>query len=225
MGSLAGSDGFAEPHPSIVEPVAAGDPLGEGVREPAHRGWTAFEPDRVRVVIGRAQDPARELRLDACRALGVPVHRRVTGGGAVVLAPGMVVVGLRLAGGLRPASDWFGLVNPVLAAAVAEAGGPALATEGHGDLAVPDPDGRPRKVLGASLRQGRACTLYLGVFLVADAVALMEALLAHPSREPAYRGGRAHRDFCTHLGRFEVTVAGLIAALAQRLPALVDRAP
>lgn len=215
---------WREPAPETVVP-AEGDALGEGVRDPAHRGWTVFEPDRVRVVVGRAQDPARELHLDACRALGVPVHRRITGGGAVVLAPGMVVVGLRLAGGLRPATDWFALVNPVLAMAVMEAGGPALATAGHGDLAVIEADGQPRKVLGASLRQGRACTLYLGVFLVADAVPLMEALLAHPSREPAYRGGRSHRDFCTHLGRHGVTVAGLAATLAHRLPALVDRAP
>ncbi|MDW8373412.1 MAG: hypothetical protein RMM29_07175 [Planctomycetota bacterium] len=218
-------DAFVEPFPELVTPAGADDPLGEGVRDPRHRGLRVYEPQRTCVVIGRAQDPYRELQVAACAADGVPVHRRCTGGGAVVLAPGMVVVALRLAGGLHPSSQWFSLINPALSAAVRAAGGPPLTTQGHGDLAVIEEVGRPRKVLGASLRQGRLCTLYLGVFLVADAAHLMERYLAHPSREPAYRQGRRHRDFCTALDRYGVRVAELIGRLEQGLAALIDQAP
>jgi len=51
------------------------------------------------------------------------------------------------------------------------------------------------------------------VLLVDDAVPLMERYLAAPSRQPAYRAGRGHRDFCGHLGCHGVTVAGLIASV------------
>jgi lipoate-protein ligase A len=216
--TLAGVSGFIEPTPGLVAPNPGGDddPLGESVLDPQQPGLRVFEPRDVRLVIGRAQDAARELVLPAT----VPVHRRLSGGGAVVLAPGMVVVALRLAGGLRAADDWFAWLHPRLAGAVQDACGVAPEAHGHGDLAIAG-----RKVLGASLRQAAARSAYLGVFLVADAVPLMERHLAHPSREPGYRGRRSHRDFCDHLARHGGTVAGLRQALERRLADAVDGAP
>lgn len=216
---------FDEPHPDIVTPPPPGDPLGERVLADGGPGLAVFEPRDVRVVIGRGQDPRREARIEACRADGVPIHRRATGGGAVVLAPGMVVAALRLAGGLRAPDELFSLVNASLVAAVAEACGARIACRGHGDLALRGADGSERKVLGASLRQSTARSAYLGVFLIDDAVPLMERYLAHPSREPGYRAGRDHRAFCTDLGSVGCTVPALIAALQRRLAGLVDAAP
>lgn len=218
---------FDEPSPDVVSPNPGGpdDPLGESVLDPALPGLRVFAPCEVRVVIGRAQDPAREVDLAACARDGVPVHRRVSGGGTVVLAPGMVVVALRLAGGMRAADDWFAFINAALIAGVEDACGARVRSRGHGDLTLDGADGLARKVLGASLRQTSARSCYLGVFLVADAAGLMETYLAHPSREPSYRGGRSHRDFCDHLGRCGGTAGGLIAALQARLAPLVDAAP
>jgi lipoate---protein ligase len=142
-----------------------------------------------------------------------------------VLAPGMVVVALRLAGGLRAPDDLFALVNSALAPAVEAACGVRPACRGHGDLAVRGADGIERKVLGASLRQSTRLAAYLGVFLVADAVPLMETCLTHPSREPSYRGGRGHRAFCTHLGQHGCGVSRLISELAIRLVPLINAAP
>lgn len=216
---------YDEPHPDIVAPSPAHDPLGERVLDAAGPGLAVFAPADLRVVIGRGQDPRREVRVDACRADGVPIHRRATGGGTVILAPGMVVAALRLAGGMRAPDDLFALVNRGLVAAVAAACGAQVACRGHGDLALRGADGVERKVLGASLRQSTARSAYLGVFLVADAVPLMERYLAHPSREPGYRGGRDHRAFCTHLGAAGCTVPALIDALQRHLAPLVDAAP
>lgn len=216
---------FEEPHPDLVQPSPDDDPLGESVLDPAQHGLRVFQPRDVRVVIGRGQDPRREVRTDACRAAGVPVHRRASGGGTVVLAPGMVVVAIRLAGGLRAPDDHFALVNAALVPAVEAACGVRPACRGHGDLAVRGADGIERKVLGASLRQSTALAAYLGVFLVDDAVPLMESLLAHPSREPSYRAGRGHRAFCTHLAAHGCTVPRLIAELAPRLAAIIGAAP
>lgn len=204
--------GFVEPRPDIVvpNPGGAADPLGESVLDPAQPWLRVYEPADLRVVIGRGQDPARELRLDTITVDGVPVHRRATGGGAVVLAPGMVVVAMRLRPGMLAPDAWFGRINAVLGPAITAAAGVPAATRGHGDLAVELPGGEPRKILGASLRQTARMVAYLGVLLVEDAVPAMERYLAPPSRMPSYRAGRGHAAFCTHLARFGVAAAGLV---------------
>jgi lipoate-protein ligase A len=210
------ANGFVEPHPDFVQPQPGGpeDPLGESVLDPALPWLRVYEPKDLRLVLGRSQDPHKELNLSGVQAAQVPVHRRATGGGAVVLAPGMVVVALRLQRPGLPVDQCFDLVNDALVPAVAAvSGGVAPLRRGHGDLAMDDGAGPPRKILGASLRQTARLTAYLGVFLVADAVPLMEPLLAFPSRQPDYRGGRGHGAFCTHLGRWGVTVSALIKSL------------
>lgn len=207
--------GFVEPRPDLIAPNPGGpdDPLGESVLDHGSPWLRIFEPRDTRIVIGRHQDPDREVLVDHARADGVPIHRRVAGGGTVVLAPGMVVVALRLAPRPLGTVDWFATVNAALVPAVAEVAGVPVAVRGHGDLTIPGADGAPRKVLGASLRQTSKLTVYLGVLLVGDAVPLMERYLRPPSREPDYRGGRDHRAFCVHLGSRGVTVPALAEAL------------
>lgn len=205
---------FIEPFPDLVVPNPGGsrDPLGESVLDRQEPWLRLFEPRDVRVVLGRNQDPHRELRVDQVRADGVPIHRRVAGGGAVVLAPGMLVVAMRLQPAAVAPDQVFALVNQALVPGVEAVLGRPVAVRGHGDLAIGDA-GHERKILGASLRQTSRYAVYLGVILVADGVPLMERYLALPSREPDYRGGRGHRDFCTHLGDAGVTVPALADAL------------
>ena len=47
--------------------------------------FLAFEPS---VLVGRHQAISQEVHLDICRAEGVGIGRRVTGGGALYLDPG-----------------------------------------------------------------------------------------------------------------------------------------
>jgi len=198
---------FVEPHPQWITPNPGGaaDPLGESVQDPTQPWLRIFEPASPCAVIGRGQDPERELQCAQLRADSVPMYRRICGGGSVVLAPGMVVVALRLPRGELFPDAWLNRIGDVLAGGLTS--GLRLATQvrGHGDLAVATGDGE-RKILGASLRLTGTWCLYLGVVLVADAVPLMERYLAHPSREPGYRQNRRHGDFCTHLGRWGATV-------------------
>jgi lipoate-protein ligase A len=209
--------GFEEPRPDIIVPNPGGpdDPLGESILDPAQPWLRVYEPRDVRLVIGRHQDPARELLIDHARADRVPVHRRVSGGGAVVLAPGMVVVAARLRNSELGTTCYLDRMNTALVPAVRAACGVAPVCRGHGDLALAGADGVARKVLGASLRQTSKLVYYLGVFLVQDAVALMERYLAPPSRQPEYRAGRGHGAFCTHLAAAGVTVPALVAAIHQ----------
>ena len=206
---------FTERWPEIVSPNPGGahDPLGESVLDPEQPWLRVFEPSDVRIVIGRHQDPEREVVVAAAQADGVPIHRRVCGGGTVVLAPGMVVVAIRQPPARElDANCIFARINGALVPAVAQVTGIEPACRGHGDLAMPA-DGSERKILGASLRQTSRATTYLGVFLVADAVGLMERYLPMPSRQPDYRGDRGHAAFCTHLAAHGASVPALIAAL------------
>jgi lipoate-protein ligase A len=208
-------NGFIEPHPGVVEPNPGGadDPLCESVLDPACPWLRVHQPRDVRLVIGRHQDPARELLLDAARAERVPVHRRVSGGGAVVLAPGMLIIALRLRNTLLGTACWFELVNRVLAPAVAQLAGVLPSVRGHGDLACVGADGITRKILGASLRQTSRAVYYLGVLLIADRRELMARYLQLPSRAPDYRLGRGHADFCTQLEDFGVSLPAAQGAL------------
>ncbi|MBA2482755.1 MAG: lipoate--protein ligase family protein [Planctomycetes bacterium] len=205
--------GFIEPRPDLIasNPGGPDDPLGESVLDPTLPWLRVFEPRDVCIVIGRHQDPEREARCAEARADAVPVHRRVAGGGAVVLAPGMVVVAARLRKTHVGTTSYLELVNGALAPAVASLCGESPATRGLGDLALVGQDGVARKILGASMRQTARIVVYLGVFLVSDATALMERYLRSPSREPDYRGGRGHGAFCTHLAARGVTAAALVA--------------
>lgn len=208
---------FEEPCPEVISPNPGGpdDPLGESILDLSQPWLRVFEPRDVRVVIGRHQDPVRELLIDHAVADGVPIHRRVSGGGSVVLAPGMVVVAIRLENRELGTTCYLDRVNTALRPAVAAACGVAPVCRGHGDLAVTDADGIERKVLGASLRQTSKLVYYLGVFLVQDAVALMERYLASPSRQPDYRSGRGHAAFCTHLAAFGTNVERLTTAIQE----------
>ena len=195
----------------LLEAVCADPEAG-----PALRVW---QPAQVAVVLGRSNRPERELHLDACRADGVPVLRRLGGGGTVVLGPGCVVVSLvrRVA---RPTAlrEHMGFAVDAVAAGVGSLGGPRLVPRGHGDLCVGE-----RKVLGSSAFRRRDVFFYQGSLLVAFDVGLAERYLRHPSREPEYRRGRPHRAFLTTLAGegltlgAEAVASALCVSLRERL--------
>ena len=211
------TQGFIELRPDIISPNPGGidDPLGESILDLTQPWLRVFEPQDVRVVIGRHQDPARELLIENVLADHRPLHRRMSGGGAVVLAPGMVVVAIRLRNSELGTTCYLDRVNTALGPAVKSLCGVAPGCRGHGDLVMVGVDGIERKVLGASLRQTSKLVFYLGVFLVADAVTVMERYLAAPSRQPDYRSARGHSAFCTHLSHFGVSVLSLRQAIME----------
>ena len=216
--------GFREPDPAVVQanPGGSNDPLGESVLD-AQAAWCRiFEPSDVRVVIGRHQQVRREVLTTACQRDGVPIHRRVSGGGAVVLAPGMLVLALRLHTSGMAVDRSLCQVAHSVRRVIESVGGPSCQVCGHGDVAVQDGSDHPRKVLGASIRQRRDTLYYLGVLLVADAVPLMQRYLAPPSRQPDYRGNREHADFCTHLAGHGLHTSSLAAQLQAYIQAKRD---
>ncbi len=121
----------------------------------------------------------------------MPVLRRRGGGCAVVLDPGNAIVSLALplpgVGGITSA---FAAISAWLIDALARCGLPGARQEGTSDLAVGD-----RKVGGSCLWRTAGLVYYSTTLLVSPDLALTERYLPHPPREPAYRAGRAHREF------------------------------
>jgi lipoate-protein ligase A len=124
------------------------------------------------VVVGYANAVAREVNLAACAAAGVPVLRRCSGGGTVVLGPGCLNYSLVLPLAFAPELGTVGGTNAFilrrLAAALSALLGEEVASAGDTDLVGFD-------------------------------LGLVARCLPLPSRQPAYRAARPHAEFLVNL--------------------------
>lgn len=170
-----------------------------------------WEPDRPFVVVGYANHVAREVDLAACATAGVPVLRRVSGGGTVVQMPGClnyaVVLRLDRAPELATIGGANRFVLDRIGRAVEQASHAKVRVTlcGDTDLAC---DGR--KFAGNAQRRRRQALLVHGALLLTAELDWIDRLLPMPSREPAYRAGRSHREFVMNL---QLPRADVVAAL------------
>lgn len=138
-------------------------------------------------VIGRNQDAAVELDLAGCRAANVEIARRVTGGGAVVMGPGVLAWDLVLATPRRDVQALARRAGEALVTALAALGPPAcLATPGSVEIAG-------RKVSGSAGRLGRRAALHQATLIVDLEATAPLALLrrrtegGRPTADPTHR--------------------------------------
>jgi lipoate-protein ligase A len=143
------------------------------------------------VVIGRSGKERVELDLDAIAADDVPVLRRRGGGCSVVLDPGNAIVSVVLPmPGMAGITRAFDRISDWLIEALARLGVPGVTQRGVSDLVF-----RDRKIGGSCIYRRAGLLYYSTTLLVDPDLELVERYLAHPPREPDYRGGRSHRDF------------------------------
>ena len=156
-----------------------------------HRFWWGSAPT---VVLGALEQAEAAADTAACAALGVPVLRRCTGGGAVLQTSGVLNYALAV-----PA---LGRVDPeagfrqgtTLVRAILDAFGVAAERRGVSDVAVGD-----RKISGNAQARRWQAVLVHGSLLVDLDLELAGCVLRHPPREPEYRRGRGHGAFLTSL--------------------------
>ncbi len=161
----------------------------------ALRFWESVTPC---VVVGYAGAVAREVNLAACAAAGVPVLRRCSGGGTVVLGPGCLNYSLVLPVDFAPETATVVGTNHFilrrLAAALDASLGGDVTCQGDTDLVW-----RGRKCSGNAQRRRDSHLLFHGTFLLGLDLALVTELLPLPPRQPAYRTARSHVDFLVNL--------------------------
>lgn len=181
----------------------------------------AYIPDRPTAVVGLSQSIERELNLDACRADGLRLMRRASGGGAVLLYDGVLCFGVitpakRLTDGGRIHAAFRELTAHVVDA-LADFG-IAARSAGISDISAPHPDipGQYIKLAGTAQLRKKHAVLVHGSLLVNADLSLLERYLAFPSEVPDYRAGRSHLDFCRNaadLSQSALTLHGIADAL------------
>lgn len=189
---------------SVEADLAAGSAAAEGVLR-------VYESPQPGVVLGFGNRAEEEVNLAACAAAGVPVGRRISGGGTVVLGPGCLaytlVLPIREAPELESVTGTNRYVMERLRQAMESAVGSGITLEGHTDLAW-----RGRKFSGNAQRRRRHSVLFHGTLLHRFDLPSIARWLREPALRPAYRGAREHLEFVTNL---EVPVDRLKAELRE----------
>lgn len=152
---------------------------------------------RPAVVLGAGGRIADDVDEAACRASGVPLARRSSGGGTVLLGPGCLLYSVVLAFGRDPALasilPSYHWILARVAAALARPG-VALTVQGTGDLTLGD-----LKVSGSAQQRKRGHLLHHGTLLYDFDIATCGRFLRPPPRQPEYRRQREHSDFLTNI--------------------------
>lgn len=207
--------------PTPAENLACDEALldlcDEGRADEVLRFWESPAPF---VVLGYSNKTATEVNLESCRHDGVPVLRRITGGGTVVQGPGCLNYALILripeAGPLTHITGTNDFIMQRHAAAL------DAEVRGHTDLARGD-----LKFSGNSQRRKRHALLFHGTFLLNFDLAGIDRWLPMPSREPDYRQGRSHREFLMNVSvpaaAIKRTLAGIWSATTEMPAAPRDR--
>lgn len=156
------------------------------------RVWEWLRPA---VVLGAGGRMAEEVHEAACRAAGVPILRRSSGGGTVLLDAGCLLYSLVLDSERHPAlREIASSYRYVLTRVCAACHLPELQQEGTSDLAV-----RGRKVSGNAQQRKRRFLLHHGTLLYRFDAGRLADLLPLPARQPFYRQKREHVAFLTNL--------------------------
>ena len=179
-----------------------------------------WEPAAPLVVVGRSSHIGDEVRVENCRARGIPVIRRTSGGLAIVAGPGCLMYAVVLSYELRPAlrsiDEAHGEVLSTTLRALRPLA-PDLSRRGTSDVALGD-----RKVSGNSLRCKRRHLLYHGTLLYDFPLELIGECLAEPPRAPDYRAGRPHDGFVGNLPASGLDLRAALSAAWQADQPMTD---
>jgi lipoate-protein ligase A len=156
-----------------------------------------WEEPRPVVVLGAGGRMAEDVDVDACRADGVPILRRASGGGTVLLGRGCLLFSLVLdyerSPALREVRWSYGYILERIREALAELL-PGIERAGTSDLAAAG-----RKFSGNSQQRKRHYLLHHGTLLYAFDLSHIGRYLRAPARQPEYRKNRPHADFLVNL--------------------------
>ncbi len=184
--------------PSAAENLALDEALlleaEAGRSDEVLRMWEWHEPA---VILGAGCRLAEDVNESACQADGVPILRRSSGGGTVLLSAGCLCFSLVLRyndnsalSEIRPSIRYIlgrirdGLLNIH----------PCIELEGTSDLAI-----LGQKFSGNSQQRKRRFLLHHGTILFAMDLRLIDNYLRMPGRQPDYRQQREHERFLMNL--------------------------
>ena len=156
-----------------------------------------WEPDSYFVVLGYSNRVQSEVHREACQERGIPIYRRISGGGTVLQGPGCLNYSLFLRiqthkelSKITETNRWVLEKHQKALSSLKE----ALKVQGISDLTF-----NHLKFSGNAQRRKKKFVLFHGTFLLHFDLSMIEKTLLMPLRQPDYRKQRAHQDFVTNL--------------------------
>ncbi len=150
------------------------------------------------VVVGLANIVEAEVDARACQEAGIPILRRVSGGGTVLQGPGCLnyslILGIEPGGSLDTVTGANTTIMNRIRNALQPLTAEPISVAGHTDLASGG-----RKFSGNAQKRKRRALLFHGTLLLDFDLPRIGRCLRAPSKQPDYRGGREHRDFVRNL--------------------------
>jgi lipoate-protein ligase A len=150
------------------------------------------------VVLGSSNKVQEEVHIEACRADGIPILRRHSGGGTVLQGPGCLNYSLILR--IDPHSTTRNITSTTHyvmnrhAQAFSDLLNTKVEMNGSSDLTIAG-----KKISGNAQRRKLKAGLFHGTFLLDLNLSNIEKYLKMPPKQPAYRERRSHLDFLTNI--------------------------
>jgi lipoate---protein ligase len=184
--------------PSAAENVALDEALLVEAEE--HGGPSilrVWELDHLAVVFGASCRLKENVRVEACKADGVEIARRSSGGGTVVIGPGALNFAVILPIDASPELKGVETAQRFVLGRTLDAirlAGPPAEMFGSGDLTL-----GLRKFSGSAQRRLRRYVLVHATILHDFPIDRIDRYTLMPPRRPSYREDRPHGEFVTNL--------------------------
>jgi len=185
---------FPTPEKNLAFDEGLLDRCEKGQEDETLRFW---EPSSYFVVLGYAKKADEEIHLENCHHAAIPILRRISGGGTVLLGPGCLNYSLVLRiqeNQLRNVTATNHWVMEKLRDALSPLVQTEIIIEGDTDLTL-----KNQKFSGNAQRRKRHFLLFHGTFLLEMDLPLISRYLLHPKKQPLYRKQRSHEEFLTNL--------------------------
>jgi lipoate-protein ligase A len=170
-------------------------PVLRSVLHGAENDFCVWEPKKIRVIMGRGGREEEDVISSNCIRDGIPVIRRRTGGGTVVLSPGVLVFSLAcIVEKELVIREYARQVNGLIIEFLRGIFDADYREDGISDVCIGN-----RKIMGSGMYRRRNILFFQGSILVDPDLSLMDKYLKPPIKQPEYRNNRTHGDFVTTL--------------------------
>jgi lipoate-protein ligase A len=182
--------------PAAAANVALDEALLVAAEEGGGEVLRLWELGTYAVVVGSGGSVPIDVNRPACAADGIPIVRRASGGGTVVLGPRCLCYTLVLSYEHAPRLNEIPASNRYILGRVVRALESVVvaAVEGTSDLAVSGV-----KFSGNAQQRKRRAFLHHGTLLCGFDLARVSRYLNAPERQPEYRRDRPHAEFVANL--------------------------
>ena len=183
---------FADPHENLAFDEALLLQAELGQLDECLRIW---EIEENTVVLGSGGIFHDDVKEDKCLKAKVPILRRSSGGGTVLLGKGCLLFSLILRTDIRPGlatikSSYVSIMEQI----ASSLGISGITHDGTSDLAWDN-----KKFSGNAQQRKSVFILHHGSILYDFNIGMIPNYLKHPARQPEYRLDRVHEQFLTNL--------------------------